>query len=413
MRIAYGKLGRSIPLTYEDASNVGGDIEVVHLLDRMLFMGHEVHLVGRNRGDEYRLTHNLFNHWAPGGILYGDKGPPAPSRSRDPAFDTYDHYLKKKISALPKMDAWIIWLGQHGSSVHPVPAVQEGKIGTFTNPMGSDVNYAYPLVAMVNELNVQPVWLCPDPRNMVKFRDLWNPKQPPILAQYDTSKDNTFYDERDGQLRKGSTRYVYAGIELLAVPNISSVEDRGRRLDNPPDRPFGVLVNEGYNNLGQRGRLHLVKTWLKDIEPYELFGTWSESSQKTLGRVIEPVALDAVMPTMQRWRATITFPATGTGWATAKPWEAFNAGCVCIAHPGYDDQDHIYSKSAMGEKLYSFLRPRTYSGLKDRLAQLQDNHTWMDIVCLQYDYLDRAVIGLGHGAGMITTALKNLETIKA
>lgn len=206
MRIAYGNLGRSIPLTMDEASNVGGDIEVIMLLNRLVQEGHEVHIVGRNRGEKVELNGGV-NHWAPGGVF---DNCPENSRHKDPVFDAYDAFLQERIKRLPQFDAVLIWLGQHGSSLHPVPAVQDGKKGTWTNPMGSDVNYGYPLVCMVNHLGIKPFWLCPDPRNMVKFRDLWDPKQRDILAQFNTSKPNTFYDERDHVLRKGYTRYNYS-----------------------------------------------------------------------------------------------------------------------------------------------------------------------------------------------------------
>lgn len=380
MRVAYGKLGRSIPLTIAEASNVGGDIEVVNLLHRLLQDGHTVHLIGRNQG---KFTHpNLVNYWASGGTF--GSAPPA-SRHRDDAFQRYDNWLTQHISLLPRFDVWVLWLGQHGSSLHPVPAVQESKKGSFTNPLVSDCNYGYPLVKMVNQCNARPMWLCPDPRNMIKFRDLWEPGQRDILAQYNTSKSNTFYDERIGTLRHGPTRYVYSGIEMLALPVNHLV--RERHLQNPSELPFGVLVNEGYSNLGNKGRCHLVKTWLKDLGDYEIFGTWSEGSQKELGRVITSVDLLEVQPTLRRWRSTITFPATGGGWATAKPWEAFLAGTVCFKHPGYDSQGHIYSREFMPEALRTFLCPATVSGLVERVRSLEDERTWHTYVELQWEYL--------------------------
>ena len=45
--------------------------------------------------------------------------------------------------------------------------------------------------------------------------------------------------------------------------------------------------------------------------------------------------------TLRTFRSTITFPASGSGWATAKPWEAFAAGTIMFFHPEYDTQGHI------------------------------------------------------------------------
>lgn len=387
MRIAYGKLGRSIPLTREDSSNIGGDIEVVNLLHRLLAEGHEVHLIGRNRSNQRRpfpqpqpmiASSPLVNHWAPGGA-YDD--PPEADRHMGDKFLRYDKWLTECAKKLPDFDAVFIWLGQHGSSLHPVPAVRKGKIGTFTNPMISDVNYGYPLIAFCNDTKTRPYFLSPDPRNMIKFRDLWNPDQRTILAQFNTSKKNTFWDENDEKLRKGSTQYKYTGIEMLATSHVHV----NRHQRGIPTQLFGVLVNEGYNNLGKKGRLALVQRWLPPMS--HIVGTWSESSMRELGQRISPVTLSEVLPTLQKWRATITFPASGTGWATAKPWECFAAGTVCFRAPGYDSQGHIYSRHHMPEDLYDFLTLTYREDLEERVKQLADEKFWQHVIGQQWDYL--------------------------
>lgn len=403
MKIGYGKIGRSIPITMADASNVGGDAEVVRLLDR-LREHHEVHLIGRNRANV--VLDNVVNYWAEGALF---DGVPTASRHKDEKFIEYDAFFEERIPKLPELDAVIVWLGQHGSSMHPVPAVQDGKRGTFTNPLLSDVNYGYPLVKMINQRNWRPIWMCPDPRNMIKFRDLWDKDQRPILAQYNTSKDNTFWDERASRMWNGSTRYSYSGIELLALEPTSSP------LATLPDRTFGLLVNEGYTNLGVRGRCHLVKTWLANVPDYEIFGTWSDKSQVELGRTIVPVALAEVTNTLRRWRATMTFPATGGGWATAKPWEAFSAGCVCFKHPGYDDQNHIYSRVHMAEDLRQFLSPPTQRGFEERVQLLTTPLMWQRYSTLQFDYLMSSVARLDGGYGAVRDALLTVanEAVRA
>lgn len=389
MRIAYGKLGRSIPLTVGSASNVGGDIEVIQLLNKLLTSPHlsdaEIHLVSRNRND---LEHpRLTNHWAPGGVF---DNPPEISRHHDAKFDLYDTWLRDAIMRLPRFDAYVFWLGQHGSSLHPVPAVQEGMKGKYTNPMGSDVLYGYPLVKLANLHGIKPIWLCPDPRNMIKFRDLWDPNQQNILAQHNCSKDNTFYDERDEKLRKGFTRYVASGIELLAVPN-----DKAGTAPASHRRLFGMLVNEGYSNLGKKGRCELIMRWLANID-YEIFGTWSDVSQAKLGRVIAPVEFAEVHNTLNRWKATMTFPATASGWATAKPWECFRAGTICFRHPDYDSQDHIYG--GMDQEMRSFLSPISPEGLQRRLEMLHDDEVYARWAQRQNAYYESAIERLDGGA---------------
>jgi hypothetical protein len=233
---------------------------------------------------------------------------------------------------------------------------------------------------------------------MIKFRDLWDPHQRTIFAQYNTTKANTFYDERIDKLVPGSTSYKYTAIELLAVTPITFEAYRDSlALDR---QPFGLLVNVGYSNLGEKGRLHQIKYWTRGLGNVEIFGTWCEDSQRDLQRTIEPVPLHEVTRTLARWQTTMTFPATGGGWATAKPWECFNAGTLCFKHPRYDDQHHIYSHikmtTALGAEdaktLHEFLCPVSPQGVERRLAELQSHpDLYTRLADLQRAYLQWAL----------------------
>lgn len=397
MRIAYGKLGRSIPLTMEDAGSIGGDIEVVRLLD-ILRSEHEVHIVGRNRANVD--IPGVVNHWQG---TFDEM--PVPSRCHtDPEYQAFVSFLKERTARLPEFDAWVIWLGQNGSSLHCVPATQKKMLGQMTQPLISLINYGYPLVHMVNQLGVKPFWLCPDPRNTIKFRDLWDPQQRPILAQFNATSGITkgtnsvsFYDERDGKLRKGTVKYVYSGIEMLAVP--------------PQDRPtavppllFGLLVNEGPTNVPNR-RVDLVQKWCKG--EYEIYGHWTQKSMGILGRDIYPIEVHDVRSVLQRWKATMTFPASNSGWATAKPWECFAAGTICFKHPLYDVQGHIYGKH-MPEELREFLCPIFSSQLESRLEELRDDTRWRYWADLQFDYYQASRTRLEDGYSALRETLDGI-----
>lgn len=374
MRIAYAKLGRSIPLTKADASSVGGDIEVVHLMNRLVQEGHEVHLVGRNRANE--KVEGVINHWAQGGVFHG-----CPDAGREvdcPKYLKFRDFIHEGTKKLPKFDAWVVWLGQHGSSLHPVPAVQDRMKGEYTSPLISLVAYGYPIVHMLNHLEERAIWLCPDPRNMIKFRDLWQPAQRDILAQYNAIKDNTFFDEQSETLLDGCTRYNYSAIEMLALELPNSMRTGNREL-------FGVLVNEGPDT-GKMPRKKLVHNWLSPLPfKWDMYGHWSVNGQLCIKRDVQPISVNNVNDFLSRYYATITFPASSSGWATAKPWECFAAGCLCFKHPAYDDQGHIYGP-AMPRELSDFLILKQPNDLKERLNDLSHNQ-WLHFARLQYQYL--------------------------
>jgi hypothetical protein len=241
---------------------------------------------------------------------------------------------------------------------------------------------------------------------------LWHNDQTPVLAQFNTTRNFSTWDERvpGGRLGRSTIQYVYAGIEILAIEHVRpTLEGRTRRLAIAPQQLFGLLTNEGYSNLGARGRAHLVKLWLQGLEDCEIFGTWSEKSQLELNRRITPVSHSSVLSTLQRWRATLTLPATAGGWSTSKPWECFLAGVVCFRHPDYDSQNHIYGLH-MPEELRKFLSPPTSSAFRDRVRQLQDVELWRRMVHLQWEYLDASRNRLEGGYREIRKQL-TMETV--
>lgn len=391
MRIAYGKLGRAMQVERALASNVGGDIEVVNLLDRLLKDGHEVHIVGRSQGhrDPFLYGGRYIDQWDDG-VFEGVPRLSNSDRALTDGFKAYDSFLRNAVYKLPKFDAILLWIGQHGTSLAPVPGIQ--KDGT-TTPMLNDVVYGHPVSLVSNILRerdgVRTTWLCPDPRNVIKHRGLWHNDQAPVLAQFNTTRNFSTWDERveGGRLGRSTIQYNYSGIEMLAVQHVQPTpEGRARRLASPPETAFGLLSNEGYNNLGTKGRCHLVKTWLDGVD-CEIFGTWSEKSQVELNRRISPVPHNHVLGTLQRWRSTLTLPATAGGWATSKPWECFLAGIVCFRHPDYDSQDHIYGKH-MPEDLRRFLSPLTSHAFRERVKRLENVELWRQIVKDQWAYLD-------------------------
>ena len=68
MRVGYGKIGRSMPLTLEKCGNLGGDVEMVAVVKELALRHpeHEFWLIGRNKGErpeDIGLPPNVFNPW--------------------------------------------------------------------------------------------------------------------------------------------------------------------------------------------------------------------------------------------------------------------------------------------------------------------------------------------------------------
>lgn len=417
-RILYGKIGRSFNLDRRNMSTLGGDVDVLNLLERLarMFPDDEVVVVSRNTGEDpsaVGLPANVRNVWS---------GPQAESLREemlrhkkviDKMHLSYD-YVREEFA---RADAVVMWVGQHGTSNIPIPNVGTNwDEGVLTKPQDSFLNYVGFLHMGINawrdavDGQREEVWLLPDVRNYFKGRDLKWPLRLPMLAQYEKehqAKFERWRDPRDpGPLGFDAewehsvwvtrVRQAYASVELAAI-----TDPREYAMPSLEGRvPFGMLVNE---NAKERKptRLDILCEWvMPHFADADLHGTWSEQSLKILGRDITPLPHHEAMQAMSRWRTTFTTPASGSGWATAKPWEAFLNGTVCFFHPQYDDQDHILKQLVDEERpLYDWLRVKTPDDLRKRVhavASSDDTYAWL--ATMQRRFLERVFLEdrLGH-----------------
>lgn len=368
MRFGYAKLGRSWNLDPANISVNGGDVDVRRSLDLLShwYPEHEFVLVGRNSGEEpsaVGLPGNVTNPWVT--LRSGASGL---AKSGD-AIAVANALEELTASLFTDLDGVIIWAGQHGTSNTPIPPVGKTWADGPTNPQISFVNYGSYLIRGINRWRDsdpwrrQEVWLCPDPRNYIKCRDLKWPHQDPILAQYFQVREqkherygdqlpHTWWNEGlavqgrpaqvkrtdDGHVWVSQTTYEYSGLELTALPHPGNVQVN--RSTEQYD--FGIVINENRKNI-KDARANVLREYVMPNWPAcPIRGVWTDESKLLLGRSdIEPVEYTSLFDTLRTFVTTLTTPASGSGWATAKPWECFAVGTVCFFHPGYDTQGHI------------------------------------------------------------------------
>lgn len=388
-RIAYGKIGRVVRL--DSPSNVGGDVEVINLTRRLARAGYAVDLVTRHAGN---LPDGVTSQLDPGGALADF--PTLGAIDREAICDgrwtanvlRFEEVLRQAVDRLPRYDAWVIWLGEHNGPCWPYPKQDETGL---VRPYGSRLNLVEPVRRLIEGLGVRPIWLCPDPRNLLRCNNLradLTSTRPgrPIVAQYDLVE--TFARRVADDHRSSELAYAYGGLELLAVDHLKT--DERDEMNAPSERAqFGALVNEGMKDDRPLARRNLVRPWLTDLGG-ELVGHWRAETTSAIG-IAQPASVEVadVPATNRRWASTITLPASCTGWATAKPWEAFAAGTVCFAHPAYDDQDHVYG--TLPEPVRRFLRPATPARLIERVRAVHANlDLRAQVVAAQRDALARA-----------------------
>lgn len=417
MRIGYAKLGRSWNLDVNKASGVGGDLDAIRLLRRLstdrpddVFV-----LVGKNSGEDPQslgYASNIVNPWkkpstwhVPGASQFGNyRGD-----------RTFADSLMEKFRAQTrdlKLDAFVVWLGQHGNANSYIPQIGHDwdNPAMLAHPQVSMFSYCFYLMDMVNRSGIEPIFLCPDPRNYLKGREFTNVLTRPILGQFDMVRpykherfnrwDNLVTHGIPGRREQSvwvtDVRYEYAGVELTALRDTSEM----MTSVNTAQEDLGILVNENQVT-GPLPRKELLKKWVLPYFPNaQIFGTWTKESQTELGRVITPVAPKAVYETLRRFKTTITFPASSSGWATAKPWECFAVGTLCFFHPKYDTQGHILplptstswaSTIPEARELAGWLRVASPEQFVGRVKEVTQNpELYRHLVALQWTYFAQA-----------------------
>lgn len=407
MRIAYAKLGRSVLLDPSKWGAVGGDNEPLALLTTLAERNPDVEWVvaGRHGGDPVGLPANVF----------------VPEVPRD------EGQAKRVIQQwYTGADGAVIWLGQHGTSNTRIP--QHDDPSKLTSPQQSFMRYAGPIISGLNSVNgrYEPVWLCADPRNYLKARDLkWYPTRE-ILGQYDwmrTQRHHRFGDPahpRDyvaglaeapqgldpqaiatlsSEIDNGSWAsdhyYCYSGLELTGVPRWEDEVDVPWHIR----KRFGIVVNEARSYV-KLDRPTIVRDWVTPLRPDFIYGKWSDAGQETAGLSIEPVHYTELRDALAQAKSTFTTPSSGSRWATAKPWECFALGVVCFFHPAYDDQGHIVptleqaaelSEHDVRRNLAAWLRVRDPRELELRVNAVErDEGTYAWLRDAQLELLRRA-----------------------
>lgn len=399
MRIGYGKLARSWNLDTTKASTVGGDIDVVRLLRRLskALPDDELFLLGRCKGGSpkaHGFDENVFNPWHE---WNWDLPPVIHKPNMAPEDYTKPRDLFRELTGDLNLDAVVLWLGQVANANSPIPPSGEDWDNCkLTNPQVMAVNYTLYLLDFLNRKGIEPILLCPDPRNYWKPRELTRPFTQSILAQYDTVRGTRHeqFDKwglpwQDGWRREGSqlvaaADYDYAGVELTALDEPDLID-----FDEIYERPhlIGIISNENKTAVhDDTSRRLQVKKYILDKWPdAPIYGTWTDETQEFFNRKIEPIPYTEMYSRLQQFKCSVTFPASGSGWATAKAWEAFAVGTVMFFHHKYDDQGHIVSRSGKKwRQLRKFLIVHNQRQLWQRVKMLEDDPgLWHNIICQQ------------------------------
>lgn len=363
-RIGYAKFGRSMTM---DVTKAGfqGDQEAPQLLQRLAHRNPDVTwvLVGRNRG-AFNIP-NVENPWK--------DAPPRPSfpaTTKILPTDAFETHISDVISQL---DGCVIHLGQHGTSHISLPfsnvswdEAEKNPEKLFTKPLLWAQAYGRYITQGINAMNDRtdgrtPIsWLCTDPRNFMKARDVkWPTGLNDILAQYQYTRpqrherfrdlrtpDSLGYEQwcsplKNNELWNAMHSYRYADLELMILPdnwndlNYTSFNDR---------EPIGVASTSfavGPSKEPRRSEL-IRDIVLNEFPDTKVYGKWDTGSLAD----VPPNTVIQNNPTefyslLNRWRVSIALPALGSSWTVAKPYQLFAAGVVCFMYGRLDDQGWV------------------------------------------------------------------------
>jgi hypothetical protein len=402
LRIGYAKLGRSMELNLTRCTSLGGDNEMVPTV-KLLAERHpsvDFVLVGRNSGDDPQsvgLPSNVSNPWI--------KWAPELRRRLNDENLAYanllidDHLrLKRLMQELVRdefcdLDGLVMWVGQHGTSNFPLPSIKDRT--KLTKPYDWANLYAGYLLEGINAWRApnprwyEPVLLNADARNYPKFRDTMHPLEHPVLGQY--NQTNLMKHETGSDVIASPTKTIYSRLEISSLVPGAPFGDTIKFNDNWNNRDrFGIVFNETRRDVSyDKSRRKALKDWVLPLTPDFVHGVWSETTKDELNCYPVPIPLLDYIPKLQSVHSTFTTPASGSGWATAKPWEAFAAGTICFFHPLYDDQNNILEDAP--RPLRDFLRVYSPTDLARRVKMVhEDAQTWRWVVEGQRLHFEKA-----------------------
>jgi hypothetical protein len=387
LRIGYLKFGRSIPF---DPASWGpqGDAEAVNLLQRLAARNpdHTWVIVGKNDRYMEGMPQNVENVFteiphalttynqcanaeaAPAGADFHKFQGSAGGFWVRPEGAARDAAASAKIA---EVDAVIVHIGQHGCSSIPIPQVAStweqalaDPVHHITHPQVMARNYqeyaSRGLNALGDRTNGQApvIWICVDPRNYVKSRELkWPTGGDMILAQHQftrksrherygdprTPEELGFGDwnvpTRAGELWESTHTYKHAGTELMILPDLWETWGRSRWADR---KDIGVASTSFWVGKNRDRRSWLIQRLILDTWPNaDVYGKWDKKSLADVQ--IEPTSntVAEFQWLLNSWKVTVSLPAVGSDWCVAKPYQCFAANVACFIYGRADTQGWI------------------------------------------------------------------------
>lgn len=365
-----------------------GDAEKPNLLYRLARRSPDVKwvLIGHNTADELDLP-NVENPWLDARTRAAATPPRDTANPGHywPPFETtwtsqpgwwvseVSGFEDDLVELISHLDGVVLHVGQHAPTQLSIPNANRTWAEAFANPAYANRTYdsvkcyCRYLVRGLNALGDRTlgrapvVWLCPDPRNYLKARDVkWPTGLDDVLAQYRFArrqKHERYGDARSltelptdlgvrelaylrgGELWEVEHRYRHADLELMILPD--DWEMWGRCGFNNRV-PAGIATTSTKASVlgNNRRRSQLVRDYLLAAFPdAEVFGKWDAASVADLLDGTLRATTPAEFPDLlNRWRVTLALPIVESSWTVAKFWQCAAGNALCFLVEQVDDQ---------------------------------------------------------------------------
>jgi len=379
MKIAIGKLGKSVLFNSNNWGPIGGDNEAPILFENLIHQNpqHEFVFIGitdydrLSPGEQKRINkhNNIINPWNDFSSWKKKNYGSGDNKSGD-----RQKYMEEIILPNYQVDAGIFLMG-NASSLNVRGHVYKVKEPTVkASPLDMHAKYSGPVIHYLNETNTKWIMILNDPRLFPgNMKDLFN--QPlKVLSQYNEKilhKNHTSYT--DHTLNEKHIDGVYANMETIfligkergkaideAPPSLDIFFDSTPEQTNEKNIKFMIVCNQGLPS-----RYPDLKKYILDhVQDVDIYGKWNEDILNNDSRFKGPKKFNDLQSMLPNVKYTFCIPIK-KGWCTAKFWEMAHYGIIPFLHPTYDEQNNL--------KCPEILRVTDSADLFQKIEYLESN----------------------------------------
>jgi hypothetical protein len=346
MRVAIGRIGKSLKFKEATFSPIGGACESANLYLALFKKYPEIdwYIVGPT--DFYGLDQFENVHTVMKSSIHTD----------------ITGYIDDYVKSTPPFDFGIFFVSQvFGANIKGRTIKRCGT--KYKTLMAAD-NYTGPYLNLLNQMKFPYALICNDPRSLKqKFIPDMCHKPKIIFGQYDETLTLKSYannpENYTAPLDIVNYDVKYSGVEKLFLIGKTHMD-----LLKKSERPYKLnfICHEGDKSRFQEISEYVLTNDLGS-DDYGIWGKWSTTQgYEHVFRGCEK--FNNLIPIFQQTRYTLLVPIR-YGWATAKFWEMIWMGVIPFMHPTYDIQGHINCPS--------FLRVNSPKEFKEKINVLEND----------------------------------------